>query len=396
MNNKISKILICFLIIICCALLYVLLKDDTLFLGDNNTEDVHTVYLKRNGASSIEKTSISCSYTTTNNKCFVTLPKIEKKDGVVLGWSNGNKESIDYKIGDTIELSTDLVLYAVTYKELNLKIDSKDIDYLEENNISCKVFNDNDSCSVKIPNFNKKGYENRGYSINSSGMIGTIFPNTIYELKRDLTLYPIYGTNNRKIKINTKKVINKLNYIIEVEEGCNDINVNEFNSYLEKINTKAPYLLIGSKITYLSVDTFNKVFGSNYAGMNYGPSNLRSFDIKCGLEKSSHNYYLTMVHELAHTWDMYYANFNKRNITEESDWLNLYIKYSNLQNRPFRDYSYTIIEEFFADAVKYYYFKYLDPIDAYTFLNYPDDIKKTIEKYMCITKNDYINNNCDV
>mgnify|MGYP003303599511 CR=1 FL=1 len=37
-------------------------------------------------------------------------------------------------------------------------------------------------------------------------------------------------------------------------------------------------------------------------------------------------------------------------------WLNE--RYQNMSNRPFRDYSYSNIREFFADSVRYYYFKY--------------------------------------
>ena len=128
-------------------------------------------------------------------------------------------------------------------------------------------------------------------------------------------------------------------------------------------------------------------------GMNYGPNGLRLFDIKCPNQIDS-NYYATMVHELAHTWDFYYSNYFSRSISEENDYINLYSKYERMNQRPFRDYSYTNIREFMADTVRYYYFKYLDPRTGYKELEYPADVKNVLEKYICIANNDYKQTGC--
>ena len=107
------------------------------------------------------------------------------------------------------------------------------------------------------------------------------------------------------------------------------------------------------------------------------------------------NYYATIVHELAHTWDFYYGSVIGNDITEQSDIVNLFNKYRNMHNRPFRDYSYTDIKEFFADMVRYYYLKYIDPINSYKNLDYPLEVKKVLEKYICISSNDYDKNMCN-
>ena len=82
------------------------------------------------------------------------------------------------------------------------------------------------------------------------------------------------------------------------------------------------------------------------------------------------------------------------NITSQSDIINLYNKYSKLSNRPFRDYSYSNQFELLADMMKYYYFKYLVPRNGYKDLNYPNDIKEVLEKYICISKNNYNDEKC--
>ena len=44
--------------------------------------------------------------------------------------------------------------------------------------------------------------------------------------------------------------------------------------------------------------------------------------------------------------------------------------------------------------MKYYYFKYLVPKNGYRELDFPKDIQSTLEKYICITKNGYKEDNC--
>ena len=371
-----------------------------LFINNNNENneqntigDVkqYTAIFEKNGADSIEKSELTCN--VINDKCEIVLPKIKKEDGIVLGWNNENADYAKYQEGQIIELNSNQLFYAITYTENKLLIFDTSLDYISENEVTCKVYNKKKSCSVIIPDYNKIGYENRGYSLRKDSLTGVIFPNQIYNLKKDVILYPVYNTLTRGETIDVSKTIHKYDFIIEVENGCNSNVYNGYLDYIDKIYNNAKYLLIGSKITFLSASTFDRLWGSNYMGMNYGPNSLRLFDIKCPNILDKH-YYYTIVHELAHTWDFYYRNYFSKNISDENDFINLYSKYQNMSNRPFRDYSYSNIREFFADSVRYYYFKYIDPIYEYYVLDYPLDIKKTIEKYICIANNDYNNTTC--
>ena len=152
-------------------------------------------------------------------------------------------------------------------------------------------------------------------------------------------------------------------------------------------------MLLGNKITFLSDSTFDEVWGSKYVGMNYGPKTLRSVDIRCS--KTVYNdYYATMVHEMAHSWDFYYAKRLGDNISSQSDVINLYNKYKNQPRSIFREYSFINLYEFVADMMRYYYFKEYVPRTPYKNLDYPTDIKTSLEKYICISINDYVEGKC--
>jgi len=359
---------------------------------EHNGDNIfYTAIFQKNGADSIGKSSLNCEL--INDKCEIILPTIEKDNGIVLGWNIEDTNYAKYQVGDKVELKDNQIFYAITYYENKLIINDSSLDYIENKEVSCKVYNNEKNCSVTIPSYNKIGYENRGYSIRKDSLTGTIFPNQTYKLKKDVILYPVYNTLTRGEVINVAKVISKYDFIIEIEDGCNSNVYNGYLNYIDKIYQKARYLLIGSKITFLNQKTFDSLWTSSYVGMNYGPNSLRLFDVKCPSELNI-NYYPTIVHELAHTWDFYYKNYFSKNISDENDFVNLYSKYKNLNNRPFREYSYSNIREFFADSVRYYYFKYIDPLYEYYVLDYPIDIKKAVEKYICIANNDYHNYDC--
>lgn len=354
-------------------------------IGDFET---YTAIFEINGATSIGTSSLSCD--VVNNKCQITLPNIFLENGIVLGWNTENQNYAKYQVGESINLTSNQIFYAITYREKTLKIIDNKLDYLSSKELSCRAYNKEEQCSVILPIFNKIGYESRGYSTRSDSLTGIFFPNQTYSLKKDTTLYPIYNLLTKGRKINVDKTINKYNIFVEIEKGCPSEVSNGYLEFINQIHNKAKYLLIGSKLTFMSETTFNEVWGKNYLGMNYGPNLLRLVDIKCPTT-FNRNYYETLVHELAHTWDFYYSNYFDKNISDQNDFVNLYSKYRNSSSRPFREYSYSNIREFFADSVRYYYFKYIEPISNYSKLDYPSDIKNTLEKYIYIANKGYFN-----
>ena len=90
-------------------------------------------------------------------------------------------------------------------------------------------------------------------------------------------------------------------------------------------------------------------------------------------------------------------------MNEEKELIDLRNKYANSKTRPLRSYAYsdksnTSVPEFFAELITFYYINYIDTTtdtgSSYKRGNYPDDMKKMAEKYLCIGRNDYDKTKC--
>ena len=390
MNNKVIKYLIIFILLILVIILGLYLtgvfNDDEL----KSHPGEYVLRIEKNGASSIDNNEVSCKI--VNGKCNVVLPKATRKDGVVVGYSfNKDSDKADYNVGDTITLTGNKRIYVVSYKKLSMNVVTDSIDYIATPDISCNAYNQEDSCEVVPGPFNKEGYEVRGYSTSQKSQAGYIYPNTVYELDDDITVYPIWNTYTRGRGINVSESFQQGSMTFDIEDGCPKSIYNEYLDYFRTIEDRAPYLVIGTKVTFLTDKTFDEIWGSNYVGMNYGPTDLRLMDVRCS---TGNNYYATIVHEMGHTWDFHYKSVKGKEITKQNDIINTFNKYKGMSDRPFRDYSYSDIREFFADMIRYYYLKYTDPIPQFSYLDYPTDIKGNLEKYICITNNNYKEDKC--
>ena len=352
----------------------------------------YKIIFNLNGASSLEHKVSKCKI--TNNECNIVLPNATKDNGIVLGFSDNKNDTVaKYKVGDEITINNNMELYVISFTNLTLTIDKNGVDYLETSKLYCKTYNMEKECSIKMPNFNKIGYENKGYSTSKESLSGFKFPGDEYLISHDTIIYPIYTTSARNKSLNIIKTFTYQDSFIEVEKGCSENVYKKYLNYLDDIKEHAPFLLLGNKIAFVSDKSFDEIWGSNYVGMNYGPKSLRSVDIRCS-SNSLNDYYATMVHEMAHSWDFYYATKFGDNISSQSDIINLYNKYKGNSNRPFREYSYTSIYEFIADMMRYYYFKYEVPRGGFSELSYPSDLKKSLDKYICISKNNYNESMC--
>ena len=390
MNNKTIKyiiIVICLLLIVAGGLYLTGVFSD----GELRSRPGEFILrIEKNGASSIDNNELSCKI--VDGKCNVTLPMASRKDGEVLGYSFNKDNSVaEYKVGDTVTLTENKRIYVISYKKLSMNVVTDSIDYIATPDVSCNAYNKEDSCEVIPGPFNKEGYEVRGYSTSEKSQAGYIWPNTAFELEENLTVYPIWNTYTRGRGINVSNSFTQGSMTFDVEEGCPVSIYDEYLNYFKTIEDRASYLVIGTKVTFLTDKTFDEIWGSQYVGMNYGPTDLRMMDVRCS---TGNNYYATIVHEMGHTWDFHYKSVLGKEISKQNDIINTFNKYKEMSNRPFRDYSYSDIREFFADMVRYYYLKYTDPIYEYSSKTYPDDIKGNLEKYICITNNKYKEDKC--
>lgn len=390
MNNKTIKyiiIVICLLLIVAGGLYLTGVFSD----GELRSRPGEFILrIEKNGASSIDNNELSCKI--VDGKCNVTLPMATRKDGEVLGYSFNKDNSVaEYKVGDTVTLTENKRIYVISYKKLSMNVVTDSIDYIATPDVSCNAYNKEDSCEVIPGPFNKEGYEVRGYSTSEKSQAGYIWPNTAFELEENLTVYPIWNTYTRGRGINVSNSFTQGSMTFDVEEGCPVSIYDDYLDYFKTIEDRASYLVIGTKVTFLTDKTFDEIWGSQYVGMNYGPTDLRMMDVRCS---TGNNYYATIVHEMGHTWDFHYKSVLGKEISKQNDIINTFNKYKEMSSRPFRDYSYSDIREFFADMVRYYYLKYTDPIYEYSSKTYPDDIKGNLEKYICITDNKYKEDKC--
>ena len=390
MNNKTIKyiiIVICLLLIVAGGLYLTGVFSD----GELRSRPGEFILrIEKNGASSIDNNELSCKI--VDGKCNVTLPMASRKDGEVLGYSFNKDNSVaEYKVGDTVTLTENKRIYVISYKKLSMNVVTDSIDYIATPDVSCNAYNKEDSCEVIPGPFNKEGYEVRGYSTSEKSQAGYIWPNTAFELEENLTVYPIWNTYTRGRGINVSNSFTQGSMTFDVEEGCPVSIYDDYLDYFKTIEDRASYLVIGTKVTFLTDKTFDEIWGSQYVGMNYGPTDLRMMDVRCS---TGNNYYATIVHEMGHTWDFHYKSVLGKEISKQNDIINSFNKYKEMSSRPFRDYSYSDIREFFADMVRYYYLKYTDPIYEYSSKTYPDDIKGNLEKYICITNNKYKEDKC--
>ena len=366
--------------------------DNNIYYNAPDDGNYYVAKLNLNGATSIEQKTIRCK--KNDNGCYVTLPSAIRDNGIVLGYSDTKDDKEPkYNIGDEVFLTNNVDIYVISYQENTLTIASSNVDFIETSMLSCKAYNSSKTCKVTLPLYNKNGYENKGYSTSSESLTGFIYAKDEYEISKDTIIYPIYSTSSRHQSINVVKTFTYGDSFIEIESGCRESVYQELLSYLDEINVYTPYMLIGNKITFLVDDTFDEIWGSKYVGMNYGPKSLRSVDIRCS-SRVINDYYATMVHEMSHSWDFYYAKRMGDNISSQSDVINLYNKYKVQKEALFREYSYSNLYEFTADMMRYYYFKYYVARNPFIKLDYPNDVKETLEKYICISKNDYTESLC--
>ena len=398
--------------------------------------DTYNVNFELNGVKNIENDMTSCNRTLSG--CVVVMPNLTRDDGEVLGYSLSKDDSIArYKVGDKVLIDEDTVFYAVSYKSFNIHIEKNGVDFLEKSDIKCNAYNLNTSCRTVLPDFNKIGYQNAGYSEKKDLAVKTAseyFPLIEFEFNRDITLYPRYTSmrdDGRDYVYKNGNVFSINGTFVEFENGISQDIIDKYKKFLEEINKYAPFLFVGEKINVLSKDTLINTWVDSVLGICYGSSIMgfplsRTIDVYYNSSRGELDNYRTLVHEMAHAFDMFYGYAaNKRvpevmdgakasaqgggidaildkmygvdRISRQDDIVNLYNKYKSTKKVINRGdgYAYQKKLEFIAEAVSFYYMKYYLKTKNFDKIEYTDELKKTIEKYICIANNNYDKNKCN-
>ena len=406
-SNLIKWIIVILLIV---ALGFIVLN---LFDIELLTKEYHVTFAL-NGADEIETMEVKCQ-SNFNRECQVTLPVAKRNNGEVLGYSRDmNSKEAEYKIGDQLHLTSDMDLYVISKKENKLIIDKSNVDEVRDGKTSCIVYNNEKACEVDIPMFNKKGYEIQGYTKEQGNNENLIPFGSTYELNDSITIYPVYeeypiyeGETEKVIgrrHLNIEKSVYINDTYVDIGYNCNQNVINSLINNIKTIYEKLPFYAYHNKIVVLGEKDY-ETFADNHSDSAGLTDELEyknpSIVIRCE-EYYTTYMYMAVVHELSHALDIRYKNISGHFLNEEKDIANLRNKYANSSNRPLRDYAYTyskgMLFEFFAELMTYYYINYIDtsiPEDmSYRRGNFPDDMKKIAEKYLCIGRNNYDFSKC--
>jgi len=355
-----------------------------------------------NGANKVTTSSKSCTYYNNNGGCSIKSPDISRPNWVIVGWSsNKNSTTSEVKANNDFKLKENTNYYAITYRTVTATYHKNNADSLgncsnpQVNGCkeTCNIYNLNESCEVNVPYIYSEGNEVQFFSTgtNPSTTVG-YSPAKKLSILDSVTLYAIVDNRYRPYTYDIIKT-KKYGYTsIETEKTCSSSVYNKYYAFLDTAYKKVPYVFSAAKVTFSGNNTFNKTWG-NYAGMTYGSAvGYRNVDVKCTNTYS--DYYLqTIIHELAHSWDSYFYAKKGYYLSTNNDFIKLYNKYRYSSNRPLREYAYSSMGEFIADAYAWYYFLYIDttnqPSIIKSNLYYPQDLKTTMEKYIKIAKNGY-------
>ena len=406
-KSNLMKWFILILLIIALGFIVLNLFDNELF-----AKEYHVTF-DLNGADEIETMEIKCQ-SNLKGECQVILPVAKRNNGEVLGYSHDmNAKEAEYKVGDQLQLTLDMNLYVISKKENKLIIDKSNVDEVRDGKTSCIVYNREKACEVDVPMFNKKGYEIQGYTKKQGSDENLIPFGSTYELYDSITIYPVYeeypiyeGETEKVIgrrHLNIEKSVYINDTYVDIGYNCNQNTINSLINNIKTIYEKLPFYAYHNKIVILNENDYK-----NFAG-NFDSAGLTdeleyknpSVVIRCYANYTTYMY-MAIVHELSHALDIRYKNILGHFLNEEKDIADLRNKYVNSSNRPLSDYAYTyskgMLFEFFAELMTYYYINYIDtsiPEDmSYRRGNFPDDMKKIAEKYLCIGRNNYDFSKC--
>lgn len=363
--------------------------------------------------SSSEK---SCYIYNNDTKCSVITPKLTaKQNATATGWSN--TLTLPIKGEQEIEINSDTTYYSVTSLKVIVKFDknttynnnvvkkgengynfSKEniaAENLSFNETSCYSYN-GEGCKINnVPIIYSTGNEIRGFAKSPTGA-----PTNIYNLvfKSNTTLYARVYNNENRGTLNTYSYGYLGNVPIEMDANLSLQSRNTYMNFLKQLYKDMPELFYtNGKLTLLSQPVYARSVKGSSAGITGGnvPNILINIPTDVVLDKERE---ATIVHELGHAFGDQYGRKTGHYPENDQNLINIYNKYKNYKTKPLREYSYSHINEFYADAFRFYYEeKYHrgtgigSATNGYTYRT-TTDITNLFNKYTCIAKNSYNEN----
>ena len=164
-----------------------LAEDITIYpVYENKVE--HTITINGNGAS-VQSNKLTCK----GDNCSVKLPIITRNGYEIIGYSlKATDKTSLYKSGQTINVNNNMILYAITKKEIVVNLESV-------GSKTCNIYNNQSICSVYIPNV--EGIN--GWSIVKNSDYIFYYGGKSYGFSKKIDLYPV-----RLKKISANFIVN--------------------------------------------------------------------------------------------------------------------------------------------------------------------------------------------
>ena len=333
------------------------------------TYESHNVMFIGNGATVVGEDVNACEVYNSNTSCTVKPPELTRSGWKVYGWADSpSATSAQYSLGTDIPLTETIVyIYGVTSKELVATFDVTGLNSYEAATRRCVVYNNNSSCKITLPRYNKKGQFNRFWSTEKVGQleIGVAHPSkyfnqvgTDYELTNNTTFYPnannsYYKSTSNYFKyrnLNIKKTYTIGNTLFEYESGISDTTINDHITFLKEAYSKIPWIFIHCKVFVMTSDTYANysiAYGLTIPGPKGSYSNIDITDDKGTISPNA------TLHELAHAWDSRYGYIYGIKLRDTYEFTNFYNTRAN-------NGTTTITKtEFFAATITNYYWHYI-------------------------------------
>lgn len=158
--------------------------------SDFNNKKQHAITFYHNGAETIGNDFLSC--TDNSGNCKITLPEIERENAKIIGWSTDkNKTTADYSVGEKINLTEDITLYAITEREVKANFFENGADSISENSSKCTLYNDDRFCYVTTPAIVYSGGKIIGWNTYSGAESPLESPNSLLKVYDDSDYYAL-------------------------------------------------------------------------------------------------------------------------------------------------------------------------------------------------------------
>lgn len=326
-----------------------------------------------------------CHLYNGNSSCTITSPKITANSGFeTVGWTESkNSTTALASSGGSITLTKDTTFYSLVKKtvtityDVNENITDKDItksnikaEKLSFYSASCVSYNDNGCNITMIPTIYSSGNYVHGFATTKNGECINVVKTTF---KKNTTLYArVYNAYRdwNIVHIDTQYSKTYGNIVVEIQNTVTLDDMAYFINYLDVLYKNTPQLFyFNGKVILTEKDIFDSLSTEyvNHGGVITGAYSYSVIYVSYLSTSSIKNRCRTVVHEIGHAYDREFYNIFGKSIRDRAEISDKYNKYMNKSSaeRPMRDYSYTKIQEFVADMVRFSSYRYFEENKIY-------------------------------